>query len=83
MFINMYLYYSLNTGCLCDNSDSEIAWVCQRDNSLDKLYQTDVQVTFFKIQNAEHVFKPTGGEMQPSMEELIFIVISFFNNVLK
>ena len=49
----------------------------------DKLYQTGVPVTFFKIQNAEHVFKPTGGEMQPSKEELIFIVISFFNNVLK
>ena len=50
----------------------------------DKLYQAGVPVIYFKIQNAEHVFNPVGEEeMQPSMEELIFIVITFFNNVMR
>jgi acetyl esterase/lipase len=49
----------------------------------DRLYAAGVQVTFYKVENAKHVFIPSGGVMQPSLEELIQIVISFFNNVLK
>ncbi|MEK6256917.1 MAG: alpha/beta hydrolase, partial [Chloroflexota bacterium] len=50
----------------------------------DRLQAKGVPVTFFKVQNAEHVFNPVGEEeMQPNLEELILIVISFFNNVMK
>lgn len=48
----------------------------------ERLNAAGIPVTYSRIQNAAHVFTPEGGEIQPSLEELVYLVISFFNDVM-
>jgi dipeptidyl aminopeptidase/acylaminoacyl peptidase len=49
----------------------------------DKLKAAGVPVEMTVVKNAGHGFLPVGGDIQPSMPELVQMVVNFFDKYLK
>jgi acetyl esterase/lipase len=48
-----------------------------------KLLEAEVEVTLVIVANANHNFKPTGGEIDPTREEISALIGDFFDRTLK
>lgn len=48
-----------------------------------KLLEAEVDATLVIVENANHNFKPTGGEIDPTREEISDLMADFFDRILK
>ncbi len=57
--------------------------ISQSEELLAKLQAAGVPAELVRVANAAHGFKPVGGEISPSREEIVQLTVKFFEEMLK
>jgi dipeptidyl aminopeptidase/acylaminoacyl peptidase len=66
------------------NGEQDTAVPVEQAQALyQKLLDAKVDTTIVIVENANHNFKPTGGEIKPTREEISGLMADFFDRVLK
>jgi len=68
---------------ILQGEEDQVVLPSQSQSLYDQLIAAGVPAELVLVENAGHGFKPTGGSINPNREELIAMVVNFFDTYLK